>query len=47
MCVCVCVCGCALDSYDSEKSPVANSSGHVNDPSVFIKRGEFLDYLSN
>ena len=47
MCVCVCVCGCALDSCDSEQSPVANSSGHVNNPSVFIKRGEFLDYLSN
>jgi hypothetical protein len=37
---------CELDSTDSVQGPVAGSFEHNNGPSVSIKDGEFLDYLS-
>jgi hypothetical protein len=34
---------CGLDSSGSGKGPVTGSCGHGNEPSGFIKGGEFLD----
>jgi hypothetical protein len=34
---------CGLDSFGSGLEPVANSCEHGNDPSGYIKGGEFLD----
>jgi hypothetical protein len=37
---------CELDSSDSGEGPMA-SSWELDDPSVFIKGGEFLDYQND
>jgi hypothetical protein len=37
--------GCTLDLSGPGYGSVAGSCEHVNEPSVFIKGGEFLDYL--
>jgi len=38
---------CRLDECSSEKGPVTGSSKHGNEPSGFIKGGEFLNELSD
>jgi hypothetical protein len=35
--------GCGLDTSGSGLGPVAGSCEHDNEPSVFIRVGEFLD----
>jgi hypothetical protein len=36
-------CGCRLEAFVSGQGPVAGSCDHRNEPSVYIKGGEFLD----
>jgi hypothetical protein len=38
---------CGLDVCGSGQGSVTGSFGHGNEPSVSIKGGEFLDYLSD